>query len=124
MKKGKTYSDVAVYLPTEDAWRTGKMPKEKQCIWSWGTCEMRYRDFPKETRGHLPLWINGKYLEKGSLNEHGKLEVGNAIFNSLYVNAEDLSPKNLERIADLVSKGFPITLKKRAKTAGTRSHPP
>ncbi len=30
MKRGNSYSDVAVYLPTEDAWVNGTMPKEKQ----------------------------------------------------------------------------------------------
>ena len=34
MKEGETYSRVAVYLPLEDSWTTGKLPREKQFIWA------------------------------------------------------------------------------------------
>ncbi len=42
MKKGKTLSEVAVYMPTEDSWIAGELPVEKQFIWAWGAYEQRY----------------------------------------------------------------------------------
>ena len=41
LKRGCTLSDVAVYLPTEDAWVAGEYPKELQVPWgAWGACEL------------------------------------------------------------------------------------
>ena len=42
MKKGKTLSEVAVYMPTEDSWIAGELPVDKQFIWAWGAYEQRY----------------------------------------------------------------------------------
>ena len=64
MSQGKTYSDVAVYLPTEDAWIKGIMPKEQQFIWAHEYYEMRYIYFPDEVAGHHPIWINYEFLKK------------------------------------------------------------
>jgi hypothetical protein len=33
MRQGKSFSRVAVYLPTEDSWVAGELPAEKQFIW-------------------------------------------------------------------------------------------
>ncbi len=119
MKKGSTYSDVAVYLPTEDAWMKGIMPIEKQFIWAWGYYEMRYVYFPEEVAGHHPIWINKEFLEKGSLN-NDMLSVGDAKFSSLYVDADYLDYETLKRITDLAVEGFPITLKKDPAVPGTK----
>jgi hypothetical protein len=53
MKKGVTYSDVAVYLPFEDSWVAGYYPPERQMRWSWGEYELRYVHFPDELAGYL-----------------------------------------------------------------------
>lgn len=121
MKKGSTYSDVAVYLPIEDAWIKGIMPKEKQFIWAWGYYELRYVCFPEEIAGHHPIWINKEFLEKGLLN-NGMLTVGDAEFSSLYVDAEYLDYDALKRITDLAVEGFPVTLKKDPAVPGTKKH--
>ena len=42
MKKGKTYSDVAVYIPMEDGWIAGEYPAELQIPSSWSQYELRY----------------------------------------------------------------------------------
>jgi hypothetical protein len=66
MRKGVVYSDVAIYLPLEDSWIAGEMPKEKQLPWAWGEYEFRYQVVPEEIRGFQPLWINGEFLKKGT----------------------------------------------------------
>jgi len=118
MKKGVTYSDIAVYLPVEDAWIAGKMPEDKQFIWAWGWYEMRYVYFPDELAGYNPSWINTEFLEKAYFR-NGALKVGDAMFKALYVDAGYLDYKAVKRIAELAGKGLTIILKKEPQEPGT-----
>lgn len=121
MTKGSTYSDIAVYLPTEDAWTAGVMPKEKQFIWAWGYYEMRYIYFPDELDGYSPTWINGEFLDKAIVKEE-KLMVGDASYNALYVDAEYLDYRVLRSISKLADEGLKIILKQPPKEPGFNSH--
>jgi hypothetical protein len=121
MRQGKSYSDVAVYLPTEDAWINGIMPKEKQFIWAKEYYEMRYVYFPQEVAGYHPIWINSEFLNK-AVWEDGFLSVGDAKFSSLYVDAQYLDYQVLKRITKLASAGLPVTLKRFPIEAGTIQH--
>jgi len=122
MSRGHTYSDIAVYLPTEDAWMAGVMPKEKQFKWAWGYYEMRYVYFPDELNGYNPAWINGEFLEKASV-DNGVMKVGDAEFKALYVDAEYLDLKVLRRLAELAKSELKIVLKKEPKEPGALSRP-
>lgn len=122
MKKGSTYSDISVYLPTEDAWTAGRMPVEKQFIWAWGYYEMRYVYFPSELEGFNPVWINSEFLDKASVAD-GNLHVGNARCKALYVDAEYLDIKVVKRLAELASRGLHIILKKEPREPGAISSP-
>jgi len=121
MKKGSPYTDVAVYLPTEDAWIKGIMPVEKQFIWAWGYYEMRYVYFPENLKGHQPTWINKDYLEK-AVYENNMLKVGNAAFNYLYVDVSYIDYESLKIISDLADKGLPVTLKQVPAEPGIIKH--
>ncbi|NTV84035.1 MAG: hypothetical protein HGA23_07030 [Bacteroidales bacterium] len=121
MTKGHTYSDIAVYLPTEDAWMAGVMPKEKQFKWAWGYYEMRYVYFPDELAGYNPTWINEEFLIKATF-ENGNLKIGNAAYTALYVDVEYLEYKTLERIAELAEAGLTIVLKRDPKEPGMIKH--
>jgi hypothetical protein len=121
MKRGSTFSDIAVYLPTEDAWSAGKMPEEKQFIWSWGFYEMRYTYFPEELDGYNPTWINGEFLEKATV-ENGLLKVGNAKYKALYVNVHYLDHKVLTRLKVLAESGLKIIMKTKPEEPGTIMH--
>jgi hypothetical protein len=121
MKQGRSYSDVAVYLPTEDAWIKGILPKDKQFIWAWGYYEMRYTYFPAEVAGHHPIWINQEFLTKGVF-ESGVFRVGDARFRSLYIDVEFLDYEVLRRIRTLAEQGLSITLKRPPREAGTIKH--
>ena len=121
MRKGNTYSDIAVYLPLEDAWCRGIMPKDKQFIWSWGYYEMRYVYFPEELEGFCPTWINYSFLEKATV-EKGRLKIGNADYKALYVNAEYLDYKLVKRLVELSDQGLKIIIKKEPKEPGAMTH--
>lgn len=121
MSEGHTFSDIAVYLPTEDAWTAGVMPREKQFKWAWGYYEMRYVYFPDELAGYNPTWINGEFLEKAVL-ENGVLKVGDARYKALYVDVEYLGYRVLRRLAEIAKSGFPVVLKRMPEEPGAIVH--
>ncbi len=117
LKKGITYSDVAVYLPLEDSWIAGELPKDKQLIWAWGEYELRYVYLPDELKGYRPLWINSDFLQQARY-ENGLLRVGDCAFRALYVDVRWMDIKSLEIIAKLAKMGLPVCLKKTPEEPG------
>ena len=110
MKKGVTFSEVAVYMPVEDNWIAGELPVEKQFIWAWGEYEHRYTYLPDELKSCHPLWINAEFLKK-AVFEQGRLRVGDLSFSSLYADVKYMDAEALRRIADLAKQGLPVCLK-------------
>ncbi|OFY52699.1 MAG: hypothetical protein A2X22_07365 [Bacteroidetes bacterium GWF2_49_14] len=143
MRKGKSYSDVAIYLPAEDAWIAGEMPKEKQLPWAWGEYEFRYLEVPEEIRGWQPVWINGEFLKDGrQMTEDGRkttedgrksttvvghrssvLTVGNCKFSALYVDSKYLDYEVLRTMVSLAEGGMKVCLKQVPEEAGYVKHP-
>lgn len=121
MSEGHPYTDIAVYLPTEDAWINGEMPIEKQFIWAKDYYEMRYQVFPEELNGYHPTWINQEFLEK-AVWDGEQLTVGEGAFQQLYVDVEWLNMMTMDRLLELAKEGLPITLKQIPSPAGTISN--
>ena len=117
MQKGRTYSDLAIYIPYEDGVMKGPYPKERQRVWVWGEYELRYVNIPKETEGYHPLWINRHFLERAKF-ENNKLSVGDANFSALYVDVKYMDVRALKRVLELAKKGLPICLKRSPKQPG------
>jgi hypothetical protein len=121
MKKGASFSKVAVYLPTEDAWIAGELPVEKQFIWAWGEYEHRYSRLPEELSAWRPLWINGEFLQKAEFINR-QLKVGNLSFSACYLDVKYLETASLRRLAELARLGLPVCLKQVPREPG--HHPP
>lgn len=117
LQKGKTYSDVAVYIPYEDGVMKGPYPPQRQRVWVWGEYELRYVLPPGEIEGYHPLWINRHFLELAEF-KNGKLVVGDATFSSLYVDVEYMDVRALRRILELAKEGLPVCLKRPPKQPG------
>jgi len=117
MKKGKTYSDVAVYIPMEDGWIAGEYPKELQTPGAWSAFELRYIQMPVELKGYHPLWINHHFLKNAELINN-QLHVGDAVFNALYIDVNYLDSEALTTILNLAKKGFPVCIKRMPKEPG------
>jgi len=64
--KGATHSDIAVYLPLEDAWCKGVMPKESS-LYGRGVTTRCAMLLSEELTGFRPTWINLAFLEKHPL---------------------------------------------------------
>jgi len=119
MQKGKTFSDVAIYIPHEDGVMKGAYPPERQRVWVWGEYELRYIDPPKETEGYHPLWINRHFLEQADYRNN-KLIVGDAEFSTLYIYVEYMDERALKRTLELAKEGLPICLKHLPKEPGKK----
>lgn len=117
LQRGKTYSDVAIYIPYEDGVMKGPYPKERQRVWVWGEYELRYIYPPKETEGYHPLWVNRHFLEQ-SVFEDNKLIVGDAQFTMLYIDVEYMDIRALQRVLELAKEGLPVCLKREPKQPG------
>lgn len=117
MQAGRTYSDVAVYIPYEDGVMRGAYPPERQRVWVWGEYELRYVNPPEEITGYHPLWINRHFLENANYTD-GKLSVGDASFSLLYIEADYLDIRSLRRIHELAIQGLKVCLKKAPQQPG------
>jgi len=121
MRFGEVYTDVAVYLPLEDAWIAGELPAEMQLPWAWGFYEMRYEYVNKELEGYQPLWVNADFLKQGHVADH-KLHINGKVFNALYVEAEYLDVESLDIIHSLAKQGLPVCVKNTPAEAGQAQH--
>lgn len=117
LQKGRTYSDVAIYIPYEDGVMKGAYPPERQRVWVWGEYELRYIDVPAELEGYHPLWINRHFLETADF-ENGKLVVGDASFSTLYIDVNYMDIRALRRILEFAKMGLPICLKQAPMQPG------
>jgi hypothetical protein len=117
MKLGRPYSDVAVYLPVEDQWMKGELPKEQQKPSAKYHWEMHHLRPPLELQGRQPLWVSAPYLEEARL-EDGVLSVGDARFGLLYVDCEWLDSDGLIQVSRLAKEGLPVCLKRIPKRPG------
>lgn len=117
MRFGRTYSDVAVYLPLEDSWIAGEYPKELQLPWAWGAYELRYEKFNPELKGYHPLWINNDFLTKGIV-KNNILYVNDISFKVLYVDAKNLDMETIKTLYKLAMDGLPVCLKQLPKQSG------
>ncbi len=119
MQQGKTYSDVAVYIPYEDGVMQGAYPPERRRVWVWGEYEMRYVSPPEETEGYHPLWINRHFLGE-AIWENGRLVAGDAVFSMLYIDVNYMDIRSLERVVELAQKGLPVCLKRNPIQPGIK----
>jgi hypothetical protein len=126
MKRGRVYSSVAVYLPTEDSWmdpvQQATTQPEMTDKWRFPPYQMRYVHQPPELKGWRPLWINHDFLERGRL-EAGLLRVGEQEFSALYLDVQYLDSDTLDAILGLARAGLPVCLKRSPQQPGRNKSP-
>ncbi|MFH0888824.1 MAG: glycosyl hydrolase [Planctomycetota bacterium] len=117
LKHGRTYSDVAVYLPIEDTLMTNTLPKKHRKPSAEYHWEMHYVRMPAGLKGYHPLWISPYFL-KGAYYSKGILYCGNAVFTSLYIDVKWLDKEALAEILRLARSGLPVCIRQRLKEPG------
>jgi len=109
MRKGKSYSDVAVYFPVEDLWM------------GYGNIDsaMGGLILPRELKGRQPIWVNNQILSAAGYTD-SLLTCGESLFSSLYVDVEYLDFSALKTIYKLAKQGLPVVLSHDVLEPGTR----
>lgn len=111
MKIGRTYSDLALWLPVEDGRMGGEYEgPQKDVPGAVAQWEMRYVYTPEETSGYHPLWVTNSALESATVKDN-KLYVADMCFRALYIDVKYLSLEGLRTISQLNAKGLPVVLK-------------
>jgi hypothetical protein len=110
MRRGKVYTDIAVYLPLEEAWMKNKLPVKLQKISSRYYWEHQETKISEELKGFQPLWISSYFLRQADYRQ-GKLRCGTAKFDMLYIAAKYLANDALRHILRLARRGCPVSLR-------------
>ncbi len=117
MRSGKTYGEVAVYLPLEDAWIQNELPEEIQrpsALYQW---ELQYVKLPEDLRGFRPIWVTNHFFEAAQF-DNGKLKIDSMDFDFLYIDVDWLDIKALENLIKLAKQGCPICISKKPSQPG------
>jgi len=124
MKRGRVYSSVAVYLPTEDAWMAPDILGSTDPNWEhrYPAYTMNYTPQASELKGWRPLWINREFLKRGTL-EGSVLRVGEQVFSILYLDVYYLDDEALDTILALARAGLPVCLKRPPHEPGRTKSP-
>ncbi|MBN2415532.1 hypothetical protein JXO52_06805 [bacterium] len=117
MRRGRPYSNIAMYLPLEDSWLGVEYPDSLKFPWVWGEYEQRYLRPSELLRGCQPLWINDHFLKRSTL-ENGRLNCGEASFSALYIDAEYMDGETVRTVIDLARRGFPVAVTRPPKEPG------
>ena len=123
MRRGQNYSDLAVYMPLEDAWMGGAYPDSLRKVkaFFWGQYEMRYLNTPEALKGMQPLWVNGHFLRSATWHD-GLLHCGEATFKGLYCDVEYMELDALKEVLRLAESGMPLCLVRDPKEPGRVKH--
>ena len=123
MRKGVSYSDMAVYMPLEDAWMGGAYPDSVRKVkaFFWGEYEMRFIRTPERYKGMQPLWVNEHFLKSASF-ENGLLHCGHADFKMLFCDVEYMEIGALKSIVRLAEDGMPLCWMRDPKEPGRVRH--
>jgi hypothetical protein len=123
LRSGKPISDMAIYMPIEDARLLGQIPLEKRTPAYRYYWEMRHIRVPDEIAGYAPLWISNEFLSNATIHEK-RLIVGDCSFALLYIDCKYLDQDALRSILNLARQGLPVICKQEFSNPGhqTASH--
>ncbi|MEW4530188.1 glycosyl hydrolase [Maioricimonas sp. JC845] len=122
MKLGRTYTNLAVYLPIEDRWMAGDIPREERTPAAVARWEMRDVVPPDELAGFHPIWVSSAFLKTAECID-GKLAIGEQRFAGLYIDCQWLDFEALIELLRLADAGVRIVLKGTPEEPGHRKHP-
>jgi hypothetical protein len=121
MKTGKSFGDIAIYLPLEDMWMKDRLSNDLRQPGATYHWEMRYVHMPKILKGHHPLWISSYYLKNAKVL-NGKLVYGNQTFTHLYIDVEWIDYFVLIHLVEFAQSGLKIIVKNDFNEPGKVKH--
>ena len=117
MRRGRTRTDVAVYLPLEDGWMTNELPAAAQKPSSRYVWELQETKLPPALKGYGPLWVTAHFLRDAEFRD-GLLRCEDATFSWLYVDVAWLDAVALTDLLRLARAGLPLCLVQRPREPG------
>lgn len=117
LKKGKTFSELAFYLPIEDNWMKNELPEEMKTPGAKYRWELRHCRIPENIRGYNPLWISFNLLRESTVRDN-VLNCRNASFKILYIDVEWLDVEGLREIHRVAEKGLPVYISRKPRQPG------
>ena len=126
MRRGRTYSDIALYLPIEDNHQVLGYPK-KRPQWqrvpgTQGRHQLRYIWAPDYLAGYQPLWVNREVLSKAKVKD-GRLVYNNTSFSALVIDVKFLDIASLRYVLKHAKAGLPVVLVRNPKQPGYNKSP-
>lgn len=119
VKQGRTYTDLAIYLPLEDHWMRHMLPEERRGPAANYYWELQTVERPGALLGYHPLWISTPFLAEAVV-EDGCVRYGEAVFSAIYVDVEWLDAEALPALLRLAREGARICLPHRPAAPGHR----
>lgn len=119
VKQGRTFTDVAVYLPLEDHWMRHLLPEERRGPAANYYWELQTVERPAALLGYHPLWISTPFLAEAVV-EDGRVRYGEAVFSAIYVDVEWLDAEALSALLRLAREGAYICVPRRPAAPGRR----
>ncbi|MCY4543823.1 MAG: glycosyl hydrolase, partial [Gemmatimonadetes bacterium] len=119
VKQGRTYTDVAVYLPLEDHWMRHMLPEDRRGPAANYYWELQTVQRPGALLGYHPLWITTPFLQEAVVVD-GRVRYGEAMFSVLYVDVEWLDGEALAALLRLAREGAHIVIPRRPAAPGHR----
>jgi len=122
MRQGRPLTQVAVYLPLEDAWMRGELPEDERVPGARYHGELRSAHYPPGLDGFACCWVSARWLREAR-GVNGKLVCGTATFELLYVDVDWLDSEALADIARLAREQAHVCLCRRPRQPGARKAP-
>ena len=121
MRRGRTYSDVALYLPVEDNHQKQSMskdrPKWQRVPGTQGQHQMRYEWAPDYLAGYQPLWVNREILRDAKV-ENGRLVYNKTSFSALVIDVKYLDIAGLRSALKHAKAGLPVIVARTPQQPG------
>jgi len=130
MRRGRTLSQAAVYLPTEDSWMSFFLQDTTDESWTipyrgreirhaYPSFDLHYLKLPAALKGWRPLWVNNWALKQGKV-EAGRLHIGDQVFSALYLGVYHLDSDALDTVLSLAKAGLPVCLERPPQQPGAK----
>lgn len=115
--RGKPEFNVAAYLPLEDTWMSGEIPREERTPAARYHWELRGIRPPRQLEPYHPCWISLPFLKAATVHQQ-RLHVGRIDVGALFVDSRYVTLEALREIVRLADEGLPIILKRIPEQPG------
>ena len=117
MRKGRNYSEIAVYLPVEDGHRALYYPDELRYPGMNHQYQLGYVRMPEYLEGYQATWLNREILAKGKM-KRGRLVYGDCSFSAFACDVEFMDIASLRSLVGHAKNGLPVILSRIPKQPG------